>query len=108
MLTPLRIPSYNNTLGYDANIFTPNNSTKNYIGNNAISATIRQTTGGETYLTQVVTSAIDVYEPDLRAAVRVKNLTSPGNTTAQPGDLLEYTITGLNIGSDPSIKTFLT
>lgn len=108
VLTPLRNPSYNNTLGYDANIFSPENSSKNYIGNNAISATIRQTTGGETYLTQVVTSAIDVYEPDLRSAVRVKNITHPGTTTAEKGDILEYTVNGLNIGSDPSVNTFVT
>lgn len=107
-LTPLRNPSYNNTLGYDANIFAPDNSSKNYIGNNAISATIRQTTGGETYLTQVVTSAIDVYEPDLRSAVRVKNITHPGTTVAEKGDILEYTVNGLNIGSDPSVNTFIT
>lgn len=108
IMNPFRIPSYNNTLGYDANIFAPNNSTKNYIGNNAISATIRQTTGGEYFLTQVVTSAIDVYEPDLRSAVRVQNLSQPGATIANPGDTLEYTVSGLNIGSDPSINTFIT
>ena len=108
VLTPLRNPNYNNTLGYDANIFSPNNTTKNYIGNNAISGTIRQTTGGETYLTQVVTFAIDVYEPDLRSAVRVRNLTHPGATNALPGDTLEYQVNGLNIGSDPSINTFIT
>lgn len=108
VLTPRRNPSYNNTLGYDANIFVPNNTAKNYIGNNAISATIRQTTGGETYLTQVVTSAIDVYEPDLRSAVRVKNITHPGTTTAEKGDILEYLVNGLNIGSDPSVNTFIT
>ena len=107
-LTASRNPNYNNTLGYDANIFSPNNSTKNYIGNNAISATIRQTTGGETFLTQVVTSAIDVYEPDLRSAVRVRNLNHPYAATATPGDTLEYVVNGLNIGSDPSINTFIT
>lgn len=108
VMTPFRIPNYNNTLGYDANIFAPNNSTKNYIGNNAISATIRQTTGGEYFLTQVVTSAIDVYEPDLRSAVRVQNLSNPGSNIANPGDTLEYTVSGLNIGSDPSVNTFIT
>lgn len=108
VMTPFRNPNYNNTLGYDANIFAPDNTTKNYIGNNAISATIRQTTGGEYFLTQVVTSAIDVYEPDLRSAVRVQNLSNPGATIANPGDTLEYTVSGLNIGSDPSINTFIT
>ncbi len=108
VLTSQRNPNYNNTLGYDANIFNPNNSTKNYIGNNAISATIRQTTGGETFLTQVVTSAIDVYEPDLRSAVTVENITHPGAAVASPGDLLEYTVSGLNIGSDPAVNTYIT
>jgi CshA-type fibril repeat protein len=108
VMTAFRNPNYNNTLGFDANIFAPNNSTKNYIGNNAISATIRQTTGGETFLTQVVTSAIDVYEPDLRSAVRVQNLSNPGANIANPGDTLEYTVSGLNIGSDPSVNTFIT
>ncbi|MEY2691709.1 MAG: hypothetical protein RIT03_99, partial [Bacteroidota bacterium] len=108
VLTTQRNPSYNNTLGYDANIFNPDNTTKNYIGNNAISAVIRQTTGGETFLTQVVTSAIDVYEPDLRSAVTVENITNPGATVASPGDILEYTVSGLNIGSDPAINTYIT
>ncbi len=108
VLTPLRNPSYNNNLGYDANIFVPNNSTKNYIGNNAVSGIIRQTTGGEIFLTQVVTSAIDVYEPDLRSAVRVRNVTHPSAANASPGDTLEYTVVGMNIGSDPSINTYIT
>lgn len=107
-LTSYRNPSYNNTLGYDANIFAPTNTSKNYIGNNAISGVIRQTTGGETYLTQVVTSAIDVYEPDLRSAVRVRNITHPSNVYAIPGDTLEYTVNGLNLGSDPAINTYIT
>jgi uncharacterized repeat protein (TIGR01451 family) len=108
VLTPLRNPSYNNTLGMDANIFVPNNSAKNFIGNNAISATIRQTTCGETYLTQVVTSAIDVYEPDNRSSVTAANITHPGASLATPGDIIEYTVTGTNIGSDPSINTYIT
>ncbi len=108
VLTPLRNPSYNNNLGYDANIFVPNNSAKNYIGNNAVSGIIRQTTGGEIFLTQVVTSAIDVYEPDLRSAVRVRNITHPSAANASPGDTLEYTVVGMNIGSDPSINSYIT
>ncbi|MEP7375825.1 MAG: hypothetical protein ABI675_20680 [Chitinophagaceae bacterium] len=47
VLTPYRLPSYNNTLGYDASIFVPNNAAKTYIGNGATSATIRLTTGAK-------------------------------------------------------------
>ncbi|RYE18475.1 MAG: hypothetical protein EOP51_21880, partial [Sphingobacteriales bacterium] len=105
VLTQFRLPNYNNTLGHDANIFIPNNTTKNYIGNSATSASIRVTTGGETILQQVVTSAIDVYEPDIRAGVRVQDL---NGGAVEPGDILEYTVVGKNIGSDPSVNTYIT
>ncbi len=104
VLTPHRLPNYNNTLGHDANIFIPNNTAKNYIGNSATSATIRVTTGGETILQHVITSAIDVYEPDIRAAVRVVDL---NGGAVNPGDVLEYTVVGKNIGSDPSVNTYI-
>lgn len=104
VLTPFRTPSYNNTLGHDASVFFPNNSTFNYIGNNASSANIRITTGGETILTSVVTSVIDVYEPDLRATVYMQDL---NGGQVNPGDELEYTLVGKNIGSDISLNTFM-
>jgi large repetitive protein len=104
VLTPFRIPSYNNTLGHDANVFLPINTTFNYIGNNANSANIRITTGGETILTSVVTSVIDVYEPDLRATVYMQDL---NGGQVNPGDQLEYTLVGKNIGSDISLNTFM-
>ncbi|MBC7862632.1 MAG: hypothetical protein IAF38_06625, partial [Bacteroidia bacterium] len=103
--TPFINPGYTNTLGYDADIFLPNNAAKNYIGNSATTATLRLTTGGETYLTQVVTMAIDVYEPDLRAAVRAVDL---NGGAVLPGDIIEYTVVGKNIGSDPSVNTYIT
>ena len=104
VLTPFRNPSFNNTLGHDANIFIPDNSTKNYISNSATTAILRQKTGGETYLTQVVTTAIDVYEPDLRGGLNVVDLN--GGVT-NPGDTLEYTMVIKNIGSDPSVNTYV-
>lgn len=103
--TPFINPGYTNSLGYDADIFIPNNAAKNYIGNSATSATMRLTTGGETFITQVVTMAIDVYEPDIRATVKVSDI---NGGSVLPGDILEYTVTGKNIGSDPSVNTFIT
>jgi uncharacterized repeat protein (TIGR01451 family) len=103
--TPFVNPAFNNTLGYDADIFIPNNAAKNYIGNSATAATLQLTTGGETYLTQVLTLAIDVYEPDVRAFVRVKDV---NGGIVEPGDTLEYTVGGKNIGSDPGVNVFVT
>ena len=105
VLTPLRNPSFNNNLGHDANIYSPNNSTFNYIGNSATSASIRLSTSLETVLSSVITSAIDIYEPDLRASVSFTDL---NGGTVRPGDILEYAITAKNIGSDVSINSILT
>jgi gliding motility-associated-like protein/uncharacterized repeat protein (TIGR01451 family) len=104
VLTPLRNPSFNNNLGHDANIYSPNNSTFNFIGNSASSAQIRVSTTSETVLTSVITSAIDIYEPDLRANVAYTDL---NGGAVQPGDILEYSITAKNIGSDVSVNTYL-
>ncbi len=104
VLTPYRKPSYNNNFSIDADIFFPNNAAKNYIGNSATSCTLRQTTSGDVYLTQTVTLAIDVYSPDNRTAVKVEDIN--GGLTV-PGDTLLYTVTCKNIGSDPSINTYV-
>lgn len=99
-----RNPSYNNTLGYDADIFVPNNIGFPYIGNSDTIATIRQTTSNDAFLTQVVTSSIDIYEPDLRATVKVLDL---NGGLVQPGDTLRYTVTSKNLGSDPSVNSYI-
>ena len=102
--TLYRNPLFGNTLGFDADIFAPNNAAKNYIANSATTATIRERTGGETYITQVITSAIDVFEPDDRGGLKVVDLNG-GSVVA--GDTLEYTATIKNIGSNPSINTYI-
>ena len=104
-LTPYRNPGLNNTLGYDANIFFPNNAAQNYLGNGATSANIRVTTSFETIMTRVITSAVDIYEPDLRASVFVNDL---NGGAVLPGDTLEYTVSGKNIGSDLAVNCFIT
>lgn len=104
VLTPFRNPNYNNSLALDANVFIPNNTSFNYIGNNVGSATIRVTTSSENILARVLTSAIDIFEPDLRADVRIKDI---NGGQVQPGDILEYTVVGKNIGSDLSNNTYM-
>ncbi|MCX6209175.1 MAG: hypothetical protein NTZ59_06620, partial [Bacteroidetes bacterium] len=97
-------------MGLDADIFKPNNAAKNYLGNSNTNATLRLTTGGETYLVQEISTAIDVYEPDLRVDKKVRDRFGVDKYlgTVAPGDTLEYTLTVYNIGSDTSINTFVT
>ena len=104
VLTPYRFPDMNNTGGLDADIYVPDNSLKTYIGNAATSCTFQMTTNSETYLPQVVTTAIDVYEPDVRASVTARDV---NGGLLVPGDIVEYKVKGINIGSDPSINTYL-
>jgi hypothetical protein len=102
VLTPNRLPSFNNTIGYDADIFVPDNTAKNYIGNSIDTATIKQTTSGETFLTQVITAAIDVYEPDMKISNKAIDI---NGGTLVAGDTLEYTLNLKNLGSDTSKLT---
>ncbi|MGB0933018.1 MAG: gliding motility-associated C-terminal domain-containing protein [Lishizhenia sp.] len=104
VLTPNRIPNYNNNLGHDASIYVPDNSTFSYLGNSATSANIRIASASESVLASVITSVIDIYEPDLRASVSYTDL---NGGTVVPGDILEYSIVSKNIGSDVSLNTTL-
>jgi hypothetical protein len=70
-------PDYINQLGFDADFVAANG----VILNNANSATIALTTGGETYLPGVVTTSIDLYAPILRIPKIVNNLTHPSGPT---------------------------
>ena len=112
VLTPFRVPNLNNTCGLDANIFAPDNSLKQYIGNGDSSAILRlQSVGANTdiYLTQTITTAIDVYEPDLRITKKIRDKYGNDiyNGVVQPGDTLEYIVTVKNIGADTSFNTYV-
>ncbi|MGL4598632.1 MAG: hypothetical protein ACRCYO_14035, partial [Bacteroidia bacterium] len=102
--TPWRLPSFNNNLGVDIDVYKPNNSSFQFIGNSQTSATFRMKTGGETYLPQVITTAIDVYEPDVRVGNTVTDI---NGGLLLPNDIVEYTITVKNIGSDIATLTTL-
>ncbi|MGB1076028.1 MAG: PKD domain-containing protein [Flavobacteriales bacterium] len=104
-MNPWREPAFNNNLGHDANIFVPDNSDFDFLPNNATDAEIRVTTGGESITVQAITSSIDVYEPDLRATVYIEDL---NGGIANPGDILEYTVVGKNIGSDVAVDVYIT
>lgn len=100
-----RNPNYVNTMGYDADIFVPNNIAKNYLTNNQTSVTLRESTNGEIIPTHVISFAIDVYEPDLRL---IKSAVDLNGGLTNPGDTIEYTIQALNLGSDTAASIIVT
>lgn len=99
-----QLPLIHNNISIDADIFSPDNSSFAYIGNSETSATVKVTTNNETVHVQVITLAMDVHEPDIRAEVRVEDV---DGGTVEPGDVLKYTVVGKNIGSNPSENTFI-
>jgi uncharacterized repeat protein (TIGR01451 family) len=77
------------------------------IGNNQRSATISLTSTGDRYFPGVVTTAIDIYAPDFSTSTKtVTNLS--GRDPAEPGDVLEYTLTFVNTGQDPASQAVAT
>ena len=62
-----KTPDYVNQLGSDANSF----GADGYLANGATSATVRLTTGGETYYPSVVFFTTEIYSPEIRPAKSV-------------------------------------
>jgi uncharacterized repeat protein (TIGR01451 family) len=92
-------PTFVNTLGYDADIITINNTAKNYLTNGATSATIKLTTGGDQYWPFLLTTAIDVYEPNVFAT---KDWVDDNGGLVELGDIVTYNIKVNNKGTDPA------
>ena len=98
-------PNYVNSLGFDADIVTLNNGTKTFLGNGASSATLRLTTAGDQYYPFLITTAIDIFEPNVLVT---KDWVDDNGGLVQLGDVITYNIKVRNKGNDPSTKVVLT
>ncbi|TKR34120.1 DUF11 domain-containing protein [Luteimonas gilva] len=101
-LVTSRNPNHRNNFGFDIDLFGTN-----VLGNNATSANLTFTTGGETYFPSVVTFQTDVFEPVILSNV-TKTVSDVNGGTVQPGDVLEYTIGLSNTGNDGATQMVLT
>lgn len=95
-----RAPSWNNLFGWDVDTFNADG----IIPNGATSATLTATTSGETYYPQVLSLATEVYAPDIQLRKSVADL---NGGAVERGDVLEYTVTATNIGSDAATAAIL-
>jgi uncharacterized repeat protein (TIGR01451 family) len=99
-------PNYVNQMGFDAKVVQAPN---NLIPNGATSATITLSTSGDGYFPGVVTTAIDLYSPNLVATKSVTDITAGGKrSSVAPGDVLQYTINVTNSGMDAARNVVLT
>jgi uncharacterized repeat protein (TIGR01451 family)/fimbrial isopeptide formation D2 family protein len=101
-LVSTKDPDYVNQLGYDADLIEANGIIKN----GATKATITMTTGGETYYPGVVTSAIELFAPDVSV---VKSVVDENGGDVVAGDVLTYTMTVANDATalDNAVNVFL-
>ncbi len=86
-------PNYVNQLGFDADVV----DASNIIPNGATSATLTLTTSGESYIPGCVTSAIELFAPDIQTT-KIGYDVNLG--LLEPGDTLEYTLVAKNVGQD--------
>ena len=93
-----RTPSFQNNLGYDADLFR----TTNVLGNAQTSTQVRLSTSGDAYQPGVVTIATDLYAPKITATKTVSA------ATASLGDTLTYTVTLNNSGQDAAVGSTFT
>jgi large repetitive protein len=100
-----RSPAYQNTLGYDADIFAPNTP----LPNNATTAAIRVQSSSETIDVGVITLATDIFVPNIKDTLTktVAKVAGSAGATVLPGDTLEYTLNFFNSGQDGALNVRL-
>lgn len=94
-------PDYVNQLGFDSSLARADN----ILANGDTSATIRLTTGGETYYPGAVTFATELFAPSVALTKSVDDL---NGGAVQPGDTLRYTVTATNSGGDDATNVVIT
>jgi uncharacterized repeat protein (TIGR01451 family) len=95
-----RIPD-GNTFGFDADVF----ESSILIGNAATTATLRMTTGGETFFPAVATFVSNIYAPRLDVTRSATVVDVDNNNRTRTGDRITYTVDVTNNGSDDSTDT---
>lgn len=88
-----RNPAWANTLGVDSDTFTSTNA----IATSATSVNVAMSTTNDVYYVATFATAIDLYAPEL-VVTKLPTDINGGNLYA--GDVIEYEVSVLNVGSD--------
>lgn len=101
-----KTPNYVNQLGFDIDMFQ---APTGAIGSGATSALVKLDSGpgnGEAYIPGVITTAIDIFVPNLSASL-TKTVADLNGGVLNPGDTLEYSVSFKNTGQDSATKVFV-
>ena len=96
-------PSYPNQLGFDADIIAANG----LIPPSATSAELRFRSTGDVYGVNLISTAIDIYVPNLTSSLE-KTGDDLNGELPHPGDIIEYRMTFDNSGEDPATGVTIT
>lgn len=100
-----KTPDYVNQLGFDIDVF----DASGILTPGSNSANVAMSTSGigaEFYYPGVITTAIDIYVPNLSASL-TKTVSDINGGVLNPGDTLEYSISFKNTGQDSATKVFV-
>lgn len=97
-----RNPAHQNTMGYDADIFTV---PVGVLGNSQTSASIKFMSPSENYFLHMASTSISVYNPSY--GLNKSSIDLNGGVLA-PGDVLRYQLNFTNVGNDASTNTIIT
>ncbi|MHC1776257.1 MAG: hypothetical protein AB9834_12700 [Lentimicrobium sp.] len=98
-----RNPGLINNTGLDIAMFNIPNNNNSIITNNQTSTTFRYGTTGDTYIIFCIAMSVDAYRPEVEGLLTVTEINNVPYTTsasADPGDIIEYTVDIRNIGSE--------
>ena len=96
-------PDYYDQLGFDAKVI----NTVGIVSPGDTSATVQLRSAGDWYYNGLVTTAIDIYVPNLVLDLQ-KSVIDLNGGDVHPGDTLEYHVTFSNQGDDAALDTILT
>jgi uncharacterized repeat protein (TIGR01451 family) len=98
-----RNPNFQNTLGFDADLFSPNTQ----LPNGATTAVVRVVgSASEFFYPGVITIATTVFVPNIKDSFSKSVVDLNGGATV-PGDVLEYTLVFTNTGNDAAVNIVL-
>ncbi len=97
-----KTPNYIDQLGFDAKIV----DATGFVPNGATGATFQLQTDNDQYFPGVVTTAINLYAPQIVSTKSATDLTNASGPV-QPGDLIQYSMTVSNTGQDGASNVVL-
>jgi uncharacterized repeat protein (TIGR01451 family) len=98
-----KAPDHVNQLGFDADILSANG----VLGNGSTSATVTLQSASDRYYAGAVVFKTEIFVPKFDASNYRKTVLDLNGGAVRPGDVLEYTVTARNVGTDAALQTVI-